>query len=1228
MSIDLNPLDFPLHGSRLIEASAGTGKTWTIAALYVRLVLGHGGANAFSRALQPVEILVMTFTRAATRELSDRIRQRLLQTAQCFRGTLPGSDIDPFLRSLLAEYGSDPAVLNQAAHRLAMAAEAMDDAAVFTIDAWGQRMLREHAFDSGSLFDEELIENDTSLYRDTVRDYWRSEVYALNEADFAEVSANWAHLHAMEQSGLRNLVKRTHYLPAQTELQTLAAAIRQARKTRQQLADVLKATWKNRAPALQAWFAAHRAQINGNTYREKTVDAFFGALNAWLDDPLQTTPSKGFDAAADKWDIDKLIKAAKGGAVYTPPDDFARVADLKNQLDALPAMLGFLLTHAAPAIEQRMAKTKTARHQFAFADLLARLKHGLQGANGAALRARIVAQYPVALIDEFQDTSPDQYQIFDSLYQVEKNQNNTGLFLIGDPKQAIYGFRGADINSYLAARAATAGRHYRLRTNFRSTTAAVTAVNHLFLHAEDNAAEAGQPRGAFGYRSADGNPLPFHAVQAAGRAERLCQNGHDVPAMTICINHSDEALNATDFKKKFAGHCAEAIVRLLNDATVEFISADGAQRLRPADIAVLVRDRHEAAAIQTALRRRRVASVYLSDKDSVFKSPEAADVWRWLVAIASPLDARLGRVAFATVTAALPLTLLQAFSTDELLWESRIEQLKRLQKVWQRQGVLAALRQFIHELNLLAPAAVEDGGERRLTNLLHLAELLQNESRKLDGEHALIRWLGEQIEDVDSDGSEHTLRLESDAQLVQVITVFKAKGLEYPVVFLPFAVAARPFSSSKKDYVEVTNMVSGGRTIDFAMSPAVIATLDTARLQEDLRLLYVALTRARHALWLGVASVKDAIGDSALGYLLKADKPMDDARVAALIQAASADCEAIVLLRADTAASETLFVTRDSQVALEPALHYASEFERRWSITSYTALTKGMQTLAAPSTAAEEQLDGEGADPRASNDKTASASDQPWHRFPRGAIPGQFLHTQLEWMAASGFASVDDAGFADRLAARCSREGWGHRSDDTVTWLSAVARTLLHPVGTSLAGLTQYQSEMEFWLPASTLQVDQIDRLCQRALPAGLAVPALSTREIAGMLRGFQDLVFAHEERYWVLDYKSNALGACDADYHPAALAAAVAQHRYDVQGMIYLLALHRLLRNRLGTEYDPAVHLGGAVFFFLRGCGNASTSGCYVLQPDLSLLDEFDRLLSDPIAAASNAALGMAHVA
>ena len=1203
MSSKLEPRIFPLHGSRLIEASAGTGKTWTIAALYVRLVLGHGGDDGFARPLLPSEILVMTFTRAATRELANRVRERLVQAAAYFRGE--HGEQDPYLDQLADSYleGSERSI---AAHRLMLAAETMDEAAIFTIDAWCQRMLREHAFDSGSLFDEELVSDERMLFEDAAHDYWRQHVYPLGQEGLAAVLDTWSDVDALKR-GVFELVHRGALL-GEVATEPLGGLVaRTARAQREELAR-LKDGWFERANGMERWIAEQRGRnpkcFNGNKMRADSLVKWFEALRAWAQDPARHMPDLT-DTAWRRLTVEGIMDAFSKDVSLDVPETFEATGALQQALAAIDPIAHALLRHAAGHIGARMQELKRRNRQFGFADMLERLKVALEGENGEALRERIVQQYPVAMVDEFQDTSPDQYRIFDLLYRVEDNDPQRGLFLIGDPKQSIYGFRGADIQSYLAARRATAGRHYQLDTNYRSTAALVGAVNQLFLHAENGHAAA-----AFKFRRGDDNPLPFDAVKAKGHGKQLVGVDGELHALAVCTTCRDD-LKADDYREFFAHHCAEHIVRLLNDEQVGFLDTkDGSfQRLMPADIAILVRDRREASSIRRALVRRRVASVYLSDKDSVVESDEAADVLRWLYAVANPLDGGLARAAFATRTAGLGLAELATLSSDELAWEQRVEQLKALHGAWQRRGVLAMLRTFIHELGLPARLLREPGGERRLTNLLHLAELLQEASAQLEGEQALIRWFAEQIEGLGASGDERVLRLESDAELVKVVTVHKSKGLEYPLVYLPFAVTARATTRRNRAFFEYVDE-EGERRLDLALSDDALEAVDRARIEEDLRLLYVALTRARHFLWLGAAAVagtrkgENRLHESALGYLLAGGDAIPADALRARFEAVGGEPGGIVLHDLEPAQGATMLARVDVRPELLDAPAYHAHFERNWGIGSFTSLTR--HAVAPPMRAQEQTLLEEA--PQVAT--PARIEDAPWHRFPRGSVPGNFMHEQLEWLASEGFDCLDYPACETRLVKRITQKGWDNHLGDALAWLRAIVDTPLPPLNAALRDLRGVLPEMEFWFPSEHLDVPRLDRLCRTHLLGNLERPTLPRSVLHGMLKGFADLVFEHEGRYWVLDYKSNALGAGDAAYSQAAMAAGMAEHRYEIQGSIYLLALHRLLRARLGDVYEPEYQLGGAVFMFLRGIANPATRGCWVLAPDLDLLEQLERLL------------------
>jgi len=1188
----LNPLTLPLHGSRLIEASAGTGKTFTIALLYVRLVLGGQHSEddtAFVRPLTPPEILVVTFTNAATQELRERIRHRLVEAAAVFRH----QGEDSLLLALRSQYPE--ATWPACARRLELAAEWMDEAAVSTIHSWCYRMLREHAFDSGSLFSLNLENDQQELEQEVVRDYWRTFYYPLDAEALGSITGYWKspdQLHGQ----VRKLLAESEALgsprPAPEQTLSAAQAERSARLTE------LKAPWPawldDLVPALED--AAKRKAFKGQSFNAKSRANWLGALREWCDSDA-TRPALT-DAAWKRLTPDGMAEIWKEGAPPCPAA-WEALAELPAALNALPEPRNDLLIHAVQWCKVRLEREQERRAEMGPNDLLTHLDRALQGPNKEALAAQILRQFPVALIDEFQDTDPIQYRIFNAVYEVAKPRRDAAMLLIGDPKQAIYAFRGADIFTYLKAREDTAGRHVTLGTNYRSSRAMVEAVNHCFRYADEH------PAGAFLFREEGGdNPLPFLPVDAKGRSEQLIHQGQPLPAMTLWPLEADEPLSKTAYQTEMAERCASYMAELLSagqKGESGFQTEDTLIPLKPSDMAVLVNGLQEARAIRQALASRGVKSVYLSDHDKVFSSPMAAQVERWLRACAEPLassrqaEAHL-RAALATPVLGLSLAELDYLQQNELAWEERVEQFSHYHRLWQRQGVLPLVRRIMVDFEIPTRLLEEfEEGERLLTDLLHLGELLQQASAELDGEHALIRFLFDAIADPESHGDSHKLRLESDADLVKVVTIHKSKGLEYPLVFLPFIANHRPV---KADDVPLRwHDSEGNLQLSLDADDTILATADRERLGEDLRKLYVALTRARHATWLGLAPLK-GLENSALGYLLKGGNALSpEALNKALGELVEGSEIQIHQPPAPTA-------ERVAQVEQSSALGHARTPTRpakeHWWIASYSALRLS-GTLTAPvlpplePTTAQEATAFEVLDePQELSQELSQERSQPeayhLHKFPRGPGPGTFLHGLLEWAGKQGFdaAAKDREALNDMLWRRVQLRGWQAWQEPLAGWLSALLTTPLPlaaptPQSVALNELESYQVELEFWFAAKRVNTQAIDALVSKHLLPGVERPALDADTLNGMLKGFIDLAFEHQGRFYVLDWKSNYLGPNDSAYEPEALRHALLAKRYDLQAALYLLAMHRLLKARL-PDYDPHQHLGGSMTVFLRG--------------------------------------------
>lgn len=1244
----LDPLSLPLHGSRLIEASAGTGKTFTIALLYVRLVLGGHNADddtAYIRPLTPPEILVVTFTNAATQELRERIRNRLVEAAEVFRNE--GQASDELLLELRDQYA--PATWPACSRRLALAAEWMDEAAVSTIHSWCYRMLREHAFDSGSLFSLNLENDQRELEQEVVRDYWRSFYYPLDSDALGIVTRYWKSpddLHVPLQRLLPESEALGGEKPAPSETLATTQAERAAR-----LSD-LKAPWPawldELVPALED--AAKSKAFKGQSFNAKSRTNWLGALREWCesdaDHPALT------DAAWKRMTPDGMADIWKEGAPPCP-QAWEALAQLPAALDALPEPRNDLLIHAVQWCRARLEREQERRAEMGPNDLLTHLDRALKGPNREALAAQIQRQFPVALIDEFQDTDPIQYRIFNAVYDVATPRRDSAILLIGDPKQAIYAFRGADIFTYLQARQDTDGRHVTLGTNFRSSRAMVAAVNHCFSYADQHDA------GAFLFRSDGGdNPLPFNPVKAKGTSDTLVLNGQPLPAMTLWNLPSDEPLSKTAYQTEMAERCASHMAALLeagrqqqagfakagdNSATCDSSVRSGEQSLTPlapSDMAVLVNGLQEARAIRLALASRGIKSVYLSDHDKVFSSPIAPQLAIWLRACAEPqansrqAEAKL-RAALATQVLGLSLEELDHLNRSELAWEARVEQFSEYHRLWQRQGVLPLVRRLMVDFDIAARLLGEFAeGERLLTDLLHLGEMLQHASQELDGEHALIRFLAEAIADPDSHGDSHKLRLESDADLVKVVTIHKSKGLEYPLVFLPFIANHRPVSNT--DLPLRWHDSEGRLQLSLSADEDTLATADRERLGEDLRKLYVALTRARHATWLGLAALKGS-ENSAIGHLINGGKAIAPRAFTQALGELVAGSD--IALSHPPEPTALRFTPALEQHALGLARTPLRPAREQWWIASYSALrTSGAVSAAIPS--AQPTPTPEPTTPQEAT--TLEVLDEPHdnaintdafhlHRFPRGPGPGTFLHGLLEWAGQLGFnkALEDPAAREDMLRRRVQLRGWQAWHDTLAGWFEELLATPLplpkpQPLLQSqsepseggqvaLSELESYQVELEFWFAAHQVGTRKLDELVSDHLLPGVSRPALDADTLNGMLKGFIDLAFEHEGRFYVLDWKSNYLGSDDSAYTVDALRNAMLEKRYDLQAALYLLALHRLLKARL-PDYDPHQHLGGSMTVFLRGSRTAAR-GVHAVPAPVALIEALDELFAGTAA-------------
>jgi exodeoxyribonuclease V beta subunit len=1227
MTARFDVLACPLESTNLVEASAGTGKTWNICALYLRLLL--------ERELEVRQILVVTFTNAATAELRERVRARIVEMLAYARGQST-TEPDRFIAALASGLEARGIARTRVIERLDLALQSFDEASILTIHGWCQRALAQTPFAAGLPFALDIQPDDRELCRAVVRDFWRRHV--ASDACPRALAA-WLHARKATPESLALLLARKMAKPLARIVWPAAIEADDALDPTplRNAFDAARARWRTERDAVVEHLGAARTSLHGNTYKESTPASAAAAWDAFLaaDDPLAPLDDHGLRKL--RLLTSTRLRECTKKRHATPAHPFFDEADaLLAARGASEAALELarlrLVRKLLAEGDADLRRRKREARLVSYDDLLRNLHDALRGANGDALARRLRHDYPAALIDEFQDTDPVHFAIFEAIY----GGTDLPLFLVGDPKQAIYAFRNADLHTYLHA-ARSARSAWTLADNQRSTPGLIGAVNALF---------GANPR-AF---MLDG--LGWHDA-GIGEKQRDVLDDASAARPDLCLwmlPQGDDGA-ALDRNAALAGatHATAAeIARLLRAAQAGdvVLAAPDRQRraLAPHDIAVLVRTHREGRRIKEALAALGVGSVELS-QETVFQSPDAEDVERVLAAILDPSNDGLLRTALATELIGLDAQAIAALDADESVLLGHVARFLDYRDTWLEAGVGVMYRRMLGGERVARRLLARPDGERRLTNLLHLGELLHAAAQAHTAPDALLRWLHDERGDEARDEVAQ-LRLESDRNLVQIVTIHKVKGLEYPIVFCPFLFDGQPRRGGKALEGRAYHDAEGRAVIDFRADDELGAEAnvleDTIRLErsaEDLRLIYVALTRASHRCYL----VAGSYGTKNNGARLS-PKQSACALLNWLVAGAGVSPADWLVAGASTAQIEGAWARLGERLAPHAAclplpddpglpvtlplpapdtlaaLAAPPVMPEAWRIGSFSALYAGATHEGAANDHDAAAIAPPNLDAPQSPAQRVAVPPDDILRFPRGIAAGDCLHAALERI---DFA---DARTWDGAIARALRDHPmalpgvpADRQQPLLRRMMArmigdVVQTNL-PCGIRLDAVARARrlTELAFNLPARALTAPAVNA----ALKAlDYPVARLTFARLQGYLNGYIDLVFEHAHRYYVLDWKSNHLGYMPPDYAGPALEAAMAQHGYHLQSLLYAIAMSRYLGRRVrGYRHDT--HFGGVLYLFVRGVRPAwkatdgSAAGVYFHRPEAATLARLGALLA-----------------
>ncbi|OOF69765.1 exodeoxyribonuclease V subunit beta [Rodentibacter caecimuris] len=1219
----LDPISIPLSQINLIEASAGTGKTYTMGSIYLRLLL-QGGENNFYRPLKVEEILVVTFTDMATQELKQKIRERINEAKRFFihyqslsvteRLAFLTAKKGEFLTALLARLESR---LEESILRLTLAEQNMDLAAIYTIHSFCHRMLMQYAFNSGVHFNLQLVQNQQELFIRLVREFWRTEFYSqpLEIARFIQVQLGTPDkiLQVLKSYIGKPLKVETAY---QTLINIpLAEFLSKYVSSRQKLIWQLKQDWLANEEGIRGiieeetkktYKKGEKKRLKRTIFSSRNVPNWFHQIHQWAADNAEMPDCllTYFSQQA----LDTLY--VEDGAQPITHPIFNQIDELKQQLADTEIYKKVLIYHYLKGVNQLLFEYKANHSEKGFDDLLQLLRNALYQHNGNALAEFIRIQYPFAMIDEFQDTDACQYAIFSKIY-IESVEGQSGFMMVGDPKQAIYRFRGADIFTYFNAVERASGR-FNLNRNYRSQQTLVETTNQLFDF---------QPA-PFIYSN-----IEFTPVLAKPDHFKFQLNDKLEPAMQVYI--------ADEENQSFAEICAAGIYQWLQSAVENravFTQSNIVQKsLEAEEIAVLVRSGYEAELIKKALQKRGIASVYLSDKTNVFDTQIARELARVLLACVEP-TAR--NILNAIATGLFGLTskeILQTHHIEESITAEKAEKdlnqwlqvFLKCQKNWQYQGILAMLQQLFLTENILLRLMERVDGERQITDLLHLSELLQQAAMANVGQSALLRWFEKQIQG--NGGEEEQIRLESERQLVKIVTIHKSKGLQYDLVWLPFL--GSPAKNFKQDVQIYYNKEKNEILWDMDNQNQELIYQET--FAEELRLLYVALTRAKYQTVISLPKTFSNYWNS-LFYLLSQGRigvraeisDNQEVTVETLFKPLLAKLSKKHIQMNEASELLSLDGVLQTKMIEEPSLSakkFVGKIEQDWQVTSFSEIEFEHRRVYSQQDYKESTADFQQVFSLVGEDELQMSdvsSVQKWDgnkhvkeysglTFPKGARVGTQIHRHFEKLP---FYQVADKDEIRQLCLALNLDE--HWIDPTRLWFQQIIDTPLFTNSEmTLAKLAPKDciKEMPFYLSIRNyFNIKDFNE----ALKTYHHLPTmpLQISDMKGMVRGIIDLVFRYNGKYYLLDYKSNYLGRSIEDYQNKNLHSVMIEQHYDWQYLFYTLALHRYLMQR-DPDYCYEKHFGGVLYAFLRGMNGGAGEGIFFDKPDWQLICRLEEI-------------------
>jgi exodeoxyribonuclease V beta subunit len=1252
-----NTVNHPLAGTNVIEASAGTGKTFNIQKLVLRLII--------EKALTIDKILAVTFTEAATAELREKIRSELSQAMYYLKKKIEEKNgekkennkekLDAVAQLILDKVLKNYDTAKLAHDRLLLAILDFDMASIYTIHGFCSRMLNDCAFESAIPFNTELVTDQTELIAGIIDDFWRKEFYQ-QPAIIAAAAAYLGIDRKKLQELAKNLMKPGIEPDNKTKNNTsgkleplLQKTIANWEKDKNEILDIIKLNVSNNV-------------LSGNkdNFKDVNLTEYALRLDALAENGLSIVSKHdiavififsetGLSDARTDGSKDKNVPIPKHN-FFTLCEDFRKAVsafslDLKSDFH----------TH----LISELANRKKTENIQTFDDLLVGLRDALK--VNPLLKKTIREKYSAVLIDEFQDTDPVQYEIFNTVFMEDPKKSKTDapvIFFIGDPKQAIYSFRSADVFTYFnAITSKSITSKNMLDRNFRTQSQLVKDLNILF---ETKDKSKFNP---FVLDEMEYNPVK-ESPESKGNNRKLMIEGEEASALKICWTKAEKNIGIAVSKKDICRSVAAEITRLMN------LSKDkkaflGNDEIRPSDFAVLARSNREAVMMKDYLEKSKIPAV-LQNTGTVFETDEAWQMEIFLRAVADPGNSGLVAAALGSRLFAVDSKLLADTGKDAALRKKMDEWSNKFQKyhhLWSTKSFIRMFRTFLNEKDIFTDGnnvrkrLLKYGdGERTLTNLTHMAELLHEaETSEKLGINGLLNWFMERRMNAEAHkGNEaYLIRLERDEEAVKIVTIHKSKGLEFPIVFCPFTAHSKS-KSSEKDFTYHDAELNRLFHFDEDETGDKYKHTKLEDFAEMMRLFYVAVTRAKNLTYLYWGNITNS-DYSALGYLFyapsKSDPVSEDNPASEFdnyfdkLKPELGNNRKFPPGVLETMGKKLKFKVDYPQptglpysyvpenTELDPSEKiFTGHIETKWRVSSFSNLSKYCHEI---DFAGDYEDDDDSEKKRYSNytvpeTKGKASAKTFWSLIPKKTAAADLGNCVHEIFEIIDFTS-DDAAIGKKILPVL--KNYFHKNNALGDQAFA-PETLLEPAVAMIRNVLSEKlelqgeiislkdiapdtrvSEMEFYYPFDKFSIENVadaftkyssNSLLKNEFPAILKADYKFT-DLKGYMNGKLDLVFKFNGKYYILDWKTNLIRPHIQSYSLENITRKMVDSHFILQYAIYVKALDKLLKKELKNDYDYDRDFGGVIYLFLRGIGgrleNGKQTGVYFDKPDRRII-------------------------